>query len=298
MLRLPFPLFLSLFLITAYAASDVPSNSTGRQGWTAEPNCGRGTASIIWQCVTTLVLCTYIAMHLDIPPVPLSATAAMLRKLSWAALFLVAPELMALAGYKNFQNARLLIKRSTNAGHNISMSQAFCILSGGLAILNLHKLSIDGHYRELDIDSKDDVLWCLLTDMGRVYDSDSIVICAQHVPSTSLLQDTSKADILAKLFTSIQVIWTLVQVIARARQGLAISLLEYATIGYVIIAAISYGLWWKKPYGVSHHYIVEADRATQLGTLRANLMDWQVMSNDTYRGPLHKIQAGRSALWI
>ncbi len=32
-------------------------------GFVAEPNCGRGTTGIIWNCVVTIILCTWVRLR-------------------------------------------------------------------------------------------------------------------------------------------------------------------------------------------------------------------------------------------
>ena len=41
-------------------------NDTIIHGWQAEPS-GRGTWSIVWKCVVTVLLCTWSALHLEVP---------------------------------------------------------------------------------------------------------------------------------------------------------------------------------------------------------------------------------------
>ena len=64
----------------ANAASNVSFNSssengtsTARQGWTSSPN-GRGTVDIIWQCSSTIFLCCWTVLCLNVPSSPCHVT--------------------------------------------------------------------------------------------------------------------------------------------------------------------------------------------------------------------------------
>ena len=71
----------------------------------------------------------------------------------------------------------------------------------------------------------------------------------------------------------------------RAAQGLTVSVIEYATLAYVIVAAVSYGLWWKKAYDVSTFHVIDAQEATRQGQdrlTRWSNRSWQPRSGDAY----------------
>lgn len=70
-------------------------NSTqGTVGWTPEPN-GRGTIGLLWSCSITVFLCTWSAIHPNLPGPNESTMRILWRRLNYVALCLVAPEIMA-----------------------------------------------------------------------------------------------------------------------------------------------------------------------------------------------------------
>ena len=221
-------------------------------------------------------------MHLDLPPIPLSAPLVMLRKIIWVLIYLIAPEAMSFTALMQFVYARDLVKECKVIGYNISMMQAFYIRGRGSAVRNLHQFSNSNVPLNRDGFDHEDSLWYHSPKAFPETDFTSIVVGAESVPSTKYLKEMSKADALVKLVTSAQALWTLAQIVARAFQRLSISLLEYATIAYIILAAVSYGLWWKKPYDISHRYVVEADQATQSGKHLVNLDEWDAISNGSH----------------
>jgi len=70
------------------------------------------------------------------------------------------------------------------------------------------------------------------------------------------IEDRSKEDILSKGIAILQLVWFVVQIVARYAQNLAIAPLEMDTLAVVSLACIAYGLWWKKPKEVGLPYIV------------------------------------------
>lgn len=59
------------------------------------------------------------------------------------------------------------------------------------------------------------------------------------------IKDKSKADVLAKGLVCLQVIWLMVQCIARKVSGYLLSLLEVHTFVHVVCALMMYSLWFK-----------------------------------------------------
>ncbi|KAK7022804.1 hypothetical protein VNI00_016931 [Paramarasmius palmivorus] len=66
------------------------------------------------------------------------------------------------------------------------------------------------------------------------------------------IKDRSHADVITKSIAIIQTIWFIMQVIARAVEGLAITELEIITVGFAILNFGTYFLWWNKPLRVRH----------------------------------------------
>ena len=67
----------------------------------------------------------------------------------------------------------------------------------------------------------------------------------------------AKSDYFAKLFACTQALWLLTQVLSRAVQHLAVSLLELSTVSFVAFGVVGYALWWKKPQDCSGPIIIK-----------------------------------------
>ncbi|KIK37506.1 hypothetical protein CY34DRAFT_454208 [Suillus luteus UH-Slu-Lm8-n1] len=70
------------------------------------------------------------------------------------------------------------------------------------------------------------------------------------------IKDRSKGDGISKCVAILQLVWFLIQLIARYAQGLPVTLLEIDTLGITTLACIAYGFWWKKPKDIGCPYIV------------------------------------------
>ena len=57
----------------------------------------------------------------------------------------------------------------------------------------------------------------------------------------------SKADLLTKFLVVSQILWMLLQTIARKIAGLPVTLLELNALAYIDCALLLYLIWWKKP---------------------------------------------------
>ncbi len=78
--------------------------------------------------------------------------------------------------------------------------------------------------------------------------------------STADLEDRSKGDIFVKGAAIIQISWLVIQIIARASEGLAISLLEIMTLAFAACAISTYIFLWHKPQDVMTPTYIDATR--------------------------------------
>ncbi|KAK7020719.1 hypothetical protein VNI00_017619 [Paramarasmius palmivorus] len=67
-----------------------------------------------------------------------------------------------------------------------------------------------------------------------------------------IMDNLSHSDSITKIIAVIQTAWFLLQVGARAVEGLAITELEIITVGFAVLNFGTYFLWWNKPLRVRH----------------------------------------------
>ena len=77
--------------------------------------------------------------------------------------------------------------------------------------------------------------------------------------SSKEIWDKSKADKFVKLLACIQIAWLSVQSISRAIQGLPVSVLEVATVGFALPSLASFVFWFSKPNNIETPTIVQLD---------------------------------------
>ena len=68
-------------------------NGTVIVHWQPSPST-RGTSDILSECIVTMLLCVWTAVHLNVPR-PGSVWGPRLRKLGWLILALLSPEMVA-----------------------------------------------------------------------------------------------------------------------------------------------------------------------------------------------------------
>ena len=291
----------SLALILASAVVAASNNATATpktpqfQGWTPEPDFESGTASVIWECITTIGLCTYAMIHVNISSVPLGKFATFIRKCIVVLTGLLFPEVWAWGAVSQLIEARNLVKASKRMGHGMGPKQAFFVYSGGFAIRDLqdHVPSVkaeDLWGREVFVDGKS--LW-YRSWKTRVSDKE-IVMFAMHVPSDEEIDDRSKQDGLVKAVTSLQALWFLVQVAARGQQGLLIAPMQVGTLAYVSMAAFIYSCWWCKAYDAKSPCVLEGSLVVKDGEPQIDLEAWYAAEDRRkFKGLFSSLKIGR-----
>lgn len=83
------------------------------------------------------------------------------------------------------------------------------------------------------------------------------------------LEDQSKSDSLTKAFALIQVIWLVLQLIARQTEGLPSAQLEIAVLGFAACSFFTYIASWNKPKGVEASQYITANRRPTVQEIKA-----------------------------
>lgn len=81
------------------------SNHTVINGWVSEPSNSRGTFTILSSCITTLILCVYTAVHLNVPHHGDAEFRRWLRTTKWVILGILAPELVVFVAWRQYVSA-------------------------------------------------------------------------------------------------------------------------------------------------------------------------------------------------
>jgi hypothetical protein len=126
------PFLIAQFVYSKTAIAAPVANLTALQteiapAWVADPS-GRGTWSLLYSCLFTLLLCVYTAIHLNVPPAGETKFRLWLRQVKWAAIAVLAPEIVVYTALEQWMYARrFLIKLRELAGENKDEDFEVCI---------------------------------------------------------------------------------------------------------------------------------------------------------------------------
>ncbi|KAF2463108.1 uncharacterized protein BDR25DRAFT_298659 [Lindgomyces ingoldianus] len=205
--------------------------------WRAEPHY-RGSFGILSSCLTTMILCIWTAIHLNIPERG-HTVKNFLIKVGWLIMGIFAPEIIVWTAFQQRRDASDLTRREESSWTN---TQSFYVLMGGFMIGSPYGTK---GYNAIKPDGIDFFL--------REQDTENLAIRNRHQ-----IEDKSKANNLAKLIVCLQVLWFCSQCIVRLAVGLPICLLELNTVAHAICAIYIYALWWDKPFNVEQPTFIPA----------------------------------------
>jgi len=209
------------------------------QGWTSPPD-GRGTIDIITSCFLTISLCAWTMLCLNVSPFGTSRIARFLHKAMIFCEAVLGPEFIFQTSLGQWASARRSVSSFAASGlQGWTMKHGFFADMGGYVLdppdfppfpLNAKQL----HY---------------LVTRGYI---DYAVVAI--TPDT--IDDKNKSDEMARIITMIQVLWFVIDTIARAVQNLAISTLELSTIAYVWCSVGTSFFWRYKPQGINMPVVI------------------------------------------
>lgn len=229
-------------------------------GWAPEPNCGRGSASIIWSCVTVMAFATCSTIHLNTRTLRSSLWYTSLfqtgayyfwwpwrkvlrrktdkyintefpgflpRKALLAIITLLFPEVGVCFAVEEFVIA-WYIRRNTRklpGWEKFTLQQAFLVLMGGLS----------------------------LPELDRPEDFDQLVAMNANTlhfsvfPSPDQISLRAKKDYTDKIIALSQGVYFVSNFTTRWIKRYGLSLLELVTLNYLVFAIIMFLLRYQKP---------------------------------------------------
>ncbi|KAH8898911.1 hypothetical protein GQ53DRAFT_635171 [Thozetella sp. PMI_491] len=211
----PFQHEKSLATFYALENSTQPSTNNRISGWVGTPNA-RGTWDIVWTCMMTVFVCTYTLLCLNVPAPNESTLHLILRRVKWMVLAIVAPEIVLTYAAGQWSRAKYSVEAFRSSGFNEwTMRMAFFADMGGFVLCANESKPFPLNAKQLH--------WLVVN---------------KHIPYPKAAQgevwDKSKQDRLARVISTFQVGYLIVDCIARAVQNLAITTLELNTLGIVV----------------------------------------------------------------
>ncbi|KAG1722620.1 hypothetical protein EDB19DRAFT_2044018 [Suillus lakei] len=261
-----------LFCVPFVRASLLGLNDTCIHTFDASdcPPCNTRTLwNILSSCGLTLFACTWTAIHPDIRRVDEGVFLYTFRRVHFMTSMWLTPEaITAFAAWqffsarqaaKDFNDAfgaqcaqphggrRAICRSKTLLGDipnsSRSSSAGWTVTHGFFALMGGFVLYVDGEPQ------------ATLTpnELLRFVREGSVEM---PIITEAGIKERSKGDGLSKCVAILQLVWFVVQLIARYTQNLPVTLLEIDTLAVVALTCIAYGLWWKKPKDVGCPYIV------------------------------------------
>ncbi|KAJ3774221.1 hypothetical protein FB446DRAFT_489980 [Lentinula raphanica] len=284
-------------------------------GWQSGPDF-RGTFDIVSTCFTTLLLCLWSAVHVDIP-----AHSGRLRglwvRVGWIFIGLITPETLLFIAYRQWSIANDILDCANtsnafpcsknpchyysrvpgsmvehadteqdasiyNKKHPWTMVHSYHAAMGGFVF---DTKSEEGTKSEFLPESYQPSGHVVITPEG-------IQFLLKHKPellpdlSIEEISDRNKGDSISKSVLVVQVSFFLIDCIARTAQGLPITLLEVTTVAHALCSLLAYLFWWSKPLNVDRPVFIRGKEAQEMCAL--------MCMTSTYR---HYFLAGYLMIW-
>ena len=233
--------FAPWIVIAVWVSNVQARNETLIHGWRSEPD-GRGTWSILWSCLATIFICTWSALHLDIPERH-GRWYLFLRNIRFMLLAAVAPEyILAISADTLFKARDLLKKISKGENQEWTLTHMHFAIAGGF-----YTRTPNGKESKCDK--------AQLEKFMKMKSIDGPPITEEE------LQARGKSDLVIKLIALLQIIWFAVQTLFRGIQHYPITALEIMTVAFVFCTVFNYGMCWYQPQNVEYPVPLEIRNA-------------------------------------
>jgi len=203
------------------------------RGFVSEPNSGRGTLSIIWDCLATIFLATWTVAHDDY-----HQEKWLQERLAIFAACIVFPEGLAADALREFVDVyryrRLL--RKCHGWERWSLKQGFLVAKDGVLVTGPDSV---------------------LTAAELLTAARSGTLLFQDLPSKQRIRQRSKADSVSKIIAIGQSGWFAANIISRLVRGFHISPLEDMTAAYVACGLMTSLFYFRCPQDIQEAFTVQ-----------------------------------------
>ncbi|KAF2182295.1 hypothetical protein K469DRAFT_587270 [Zopfia rhizophila CBS 207.26] len=198
-------------------------------GWMSTPNI-RGTRDILSSSLSTIWLCTWTCLYLNIPPLrSRRGHRALLYKFCWQLFAIFFPEVLVATAAEQWLSARQSVTAFSRLGHSEwTIRHGFFADMGGILIapLDCEPFPVDSQQLAYLVQNKH-------MDMPDI--------------TVDGITSVDKANGLARFVTLLQMGWFCVSCIARGAGGLGFSTLEVTTLAFILCTLHTFFFWYYKP---------------------------------------------------
>jgi len=232
-------------------------------------NC-RTVPSIIINCASTIFLCTWVALHLDVPKDPWEAWwKTLLRRVGWMMVALLAPEAVLVFAISDWITSSEDLMDKVGQDPTCSWTETHALLAkmGGLRVV-----AEDGSKK-------------MVYSLGSVPNN-------IEMPTKKEIQDRGKGDTIAKAITIIQTLWFAIQAARRVNQDLIVTELELTALGHVVLNIFIYWCWWNKPLNLQFPVDVYAKKGEERRSNNQNAMELESQGQTSSRRLTFRVRLG------
>ncbi|OIW32562.1 hypothetical protein CONLIGDRAFT_274160 [Coniochaeta ligniaria NRRL 30616] len=226
-------------------------NATMHTGWQPEP-LGRGSMSIIWTCLSTLYICVY-AVHREGVSLSYPAKKPFSDSVWEILTTLIAPEYTC---YEALTELRMVWEWKTwiREQSDVDGAKDWTLTHGYLCQLGVVRRfkwpDTDGVPISFSMHNKINPELVHGSEAMNIRHVAGYIEKYREIPfrvSVAEIKKWNHTDSLVNLIAVVQTGWMSAQCLARAVNGLEISLLEVLTLSYIPLYFVMAVAWWKKP---------------------------------------------------
>ncbi|KIM20612.1 hypothetical protein M408DRAFT_307067 [Serendipita vermifera MAFF 305830] len=228
----------------------------------------RSLANIVWSCLSTIFLCTWVAVHPNVHFRAEKQTERWTEKWLWDPLLeiatyklplflwaLLVPEYILAWAARQYIQAGVIREKGKLPGWKRTHGH-FMIMGG----FHLFRLPDNAPSVPLPLGSLEPSEFVIPSSRhSRIHEIPVCPLTFKDVPVDVLeiiapteteLKDRGKSDVLTKIIVLVQTLWFVIQCIARGSQRLPLTELEVVTLAYATLNFFIYAFWWDKPRNV------------------------------------------------
>jgi hypothetical protein len=220
-------------------------NSTIVTGWVQQPD-GRGTIDIIYSSLTTVILCSWSVLCVNIPSAHHKPWKRFMSKLWLAAITLAAPELLVQLAMGQRRSARASVKQFKSMENtDWSIVHAFYADMGGFILESPDMVPFPLTARQLHY----------LVEKGYIEYPKQI--------TREAIENMNQKNAVVRGLTICQALWYFVNAMSRFAAGLHTTTLELTTLAIITNSVAASYYWAHKPADVSQTVTIKTTTSIQ-----------------------------------
>jgi hypothetical protein len=209
-------------------------------GWVSTPNT-RGTIDILYSSLTTIYLCTWTSLCLNIPQPGTRRWRFGWYKFRWQLFTIFFPEVLVATAAEQWISARQSVPEfAAISHHEWTMRHGFFADMGGIKVAppDSEPFPVDSQQLAYLVKHK-------YLPMPQI--------------STDEIRNVNKADELARAVTFLQMAWFSLVCVGRGVMRIGLSPLELTTLAFILCTLHTFFFWYYKPLDPNYPRVLSMD---------------------------------------